>query len=640
MEVSLHFQYLVQDIYKKYMSSPAFTDSPVLLSEKSRVSSHGVESPFKVIIGDVDFVSAHRSKPTDIVFLIQSKANIKFSVLKKLQPHKIIDETKIKEVEELILIEKNNLERQQQIRLIQESTEKKRNELEKLNQFLTAQSTERKTALDLFLQQENLKKNKEKKLLFFLDFINSEYHRADFIYDLLKTLWNDLKKFGTYYRIGLYLQNNDGSGFVVESDGKNEKVKLLSKDIMDKNKNADEAHDFSLSLANLLQRPVGKITKWDIQHADHYFCFYIETQGKELQFSEIDSYITDRLSLIATIVQRWFLELKEKNAYQKSRQIFKSYPGPMHVIDREYNLVQSQMQNVLDQNSAIKCYEQLAQRTAPCSGCPVAKKSSSPQRVNIDSTEYEVSYSSFQVETQTYHYVVYENKTEQSLAKSQLIHAEKMTTIGQLANHLTHELNNPLTGLKLYTEMILQDKDLNLQPTYLNDFNEILKAIQRCQTIIRDLGDFTKDENADLEAVDFSKIVQKTLIFLKSLMRSHRVFIDLKPSLIQAHPVYLQQVLFNLIKNACQAMPEKGTLKIYQILTEGYFDFVIEDDGPGLPSEMRDVLFKPFYTTKPEGQGTGLGLYISQKLMQRMGAELIYNDQFQKGTQFVLRFKK
>lgn len=608
--------------------------------EKSFLTAKPVNSHFRIIIGDVNFVSIHKTKPTDVAVLIESKSKIKFSDLQRLQPHKIINESKISEVADFILFEKNNLERQEQIKAIQDSTEKKRNELEKLNQFLTAQSTERKTALDLFLQQENFKKNKEKKLLFFLDYINSEYQRADFIYDLLKTLWSDLKKFGTFFRIGFFLQNSDGSGFVVESDGKNEKVKLLPAGAGLTHKVPEGAADFSLSLANLLQRPVGKITKWDIQHSDHHFWFYIETQGKELQFSDIDSYITDRLSLIATIVQRWFLELREKNAYQKSMQIFRSYPSPMHVIDKDFNLVQSQQQNALDQKSNLKCYQQLALRTSPCVGCPVAKKSSSLQRVNIRNTEYEVSYSSFQIEAQTYHYVVYENKTEQSLAKSQLIQAEKMTTIGQLANHLTHELNNPLTGLKLYTEMILQDQDLNLQPTYLNDFNEILKAIQRCQTIIRDLGDFTKDEDAELEAVDFSKIVQKTMIFLKSLMRTHRIFIDLKPSIIQAHPVYLQQVLFNLVKNACQAMPEKGTLKIYEITADGHFDFVIEDDGPGLPLEMQDVLFKPFYTTKPEGQGTGLGLYISQKLMQRMGAELIYNDQFRKGTQFILRFKK
>lgn len=633
--MSLHFQYFIQDQYRKLIEDSI----PPELELNSKAD-------FKIIIGDVSYVKAKKTTDKDVVILIESGQKFTFSDLNELQPAKVSSEKKISEIANFLLKEKSHLERRQQIKSIQDSTEKKRNELEKLNQFLTVQSTERKSALDLFLQQENQKKNKEKKLLFFLDFINSEYHRPDFIYDLLKTLWVDLKKNGTFYRIGFYLQSHDGSGFVVESDGKNEKVKFLSEpspahDQATQHLRFNDAHDFSLNLANILQRPVGKITKWHIQHSEHNFLFYVESQGKEVQFSEIDSYITDRLSLIATIVQRWFLELREKNAYQKSMQIFKSYPSPMHVIDNDYNLIQSKDQSLLNQKSLTsRCYEKLAGRSTPCVGCPVAKSSTLPQRVNIQNTEFEVSYSSFQVERQTFHFVVYENKTEESLAKSQLIHAEKMTTIGQLANHLTHELNNPLTGLKLYAEMILQDKAMQLQPTYLNDFNEILKAIQRCQIIIRDLGDFTKDENAELQPVDFSIVVQKTLVFLKSLIRSHRIFIDLKPTVILANPVYLQQILFNLIKNSCQAMPEKGTLKIYQIPSTDYFDFIIEDDGPGLPVEMREVLFKPFYTTKAEGQGTGLGLYISQKLMQRMNAELIFNDQFKKGTQFVLRFKK
>lgn len=87
-------------------------------------------------------------------------------------------------------------------------------------------------------------------------------------------------------------------------------------------------------------------------------------------------------------------------------------------------------------------------------------------------------------------------------------------------------------------------------------------------------------------------------------------------------------------------MSEKGTLKIYEIDNLSTIDFVVEDDGPGLTQAMQEQVFKPFSTTKNSGQGTGLGLYISHKLMQRMNAELIYDFEFKKGTKFVLRFKK
>ena len=169
---------------------------------------------------------------------------------------------------------------------------------------------------------------------------------------------------------------------------------------------------------------------------------------------------------------------------------------------------------------------------------------------------------------------------------------------------------------------------------------EVLKAISRSQIILQDLSQFASEEQTELISLDFSETVKKTMTLLKSILRSHRIFIDLKNTQIFAQPTYLQQVLFNLIKNSCQAMSDKGTLKIYQIEANETVDFIVEDDGPGLPQALQDQLFKPFFTTKDAGYGTGLGLFLSHRLMNRMNAELIYNPKFTKGTQFILRFKK
>jgi len=188
--------------------------------------------------------------------------------------------------------------------------------------------------------------------------------------------------------------------------------------------------------------------------------------------------------------------------------------------------------------------------------------------------------------------------------------------------------------------MLLLDPKVQNQVTLQSDMREVLKAVERSQIIVSDLSRFANDQNVSLESIDFSSIVHKTMIFLKSLVRQHRVFIDLKPVVVTGQFIYLQQVLFNLIKNACQAMSDKGTVKIYYVEQNEFHDFIVEDDGPGLPPEIQSAVFTPFQTTKVQGEGTGLGLFLSKKLMLKMGADLIYNENFKKGAQFILRFKK
>jgi two-component system, NtrC family, sensor kinase len=115
----------------------------------------------------------------------------------------------------------------------------------------------------------------------------------------------------------------------------------------------------------------------------------------------------------------------------------------------------------------------------------------------------------------------------------------------------------------------------------------------------------------------------------------------LKPISIRINPVYLQQVVFNLVKNSCEAMENSGTIKIYQIDQRDFntIDIVIEDSGPGISKNVADNVFKPFYSTKNELEGTGLGLYLCFQLMKKMDGLLIYDQSYIKGTRFILRFK-
>ncbi len=589
-----------------------------------------------VIVGNAQFLSLN-SKNNSESILVDELKSISIEQLKKINPCSVFDLKSIR----LSAIELQNAIRHRieiqkkiiDIQIVKKQTELKRIDLERLNSFLKDESDEKKMTLGHFHSEELNRKNKEKKLLSFLDYLNSEYDNSDFILEVLKTIWSDLKKIGGFYRLGFILNNQEHRSYIVEFDGKIDRSKTIDF------KNKIDIANLAQFLADAFKRPVGKLIQFSNEKENNQFIFFFEVQGQNYMATDLDQYMSERISLLSIVLQRWHLESTEIQILRQWQLLFRSYQNPVHVISENFELVQSNYSKNQSVSSK-KCYEVLAARTEPCVGCPIIKNSLNKNNfVSIDSADYKVIISEFSSEQKKYFFMIYENTNEVSLLKSNVIQAEKMATIGQLSNHLAHEMNNPLTGLKLYSEMLLADNRLQ-NPIYENDMREVLKAISRSQIILQDLSQFASEEQTELISLDFSETVKKTMTLLKSILRSHRIFIDLKNTEILAQPTYLQQVLFNLIKNSCQAMADKGTLKIYQIETNDNFDFIIEDDGPGLPQALQDQLFKPFFTTKDVGHGTGLGLFLSHKLMNRMNAELIYNSKFSKGTQFILRFQK
>lgn len=596
------------------------------------------ESKFVFIVGEPDFLTVQKMSASTKVFMMSPDRSLNVDQISALLPLRIFYSTDVIENKDLLIqsiqSEMLKLDQVTQILKIKEDAERKRAELERLNLFLSTQSDEKKAVLGEFHSEELTRKNKEKKLISFLDYLNSEYQKSDFILDMMQSFWSDLKKIGIFYRIGFAMQGQNHQSYVVEFDGKIDRTKNLQ---LAEPLSEDSFKQF---LADLYKRPVGRLQLFSAYSKESRFIFYFETQGHEFDSIELGRYMSDRISLLSIVVQRWHVETTKVHILKQWQQLFKSYQNPIHVIDHDYNLIQSNYDSNIGAG-LHKCYEILAHKSEPCLGCPLVKSSQINLKnlIQFKNTDYHAVASEFKIDTKAYFFMIYENATEVNLLKSNVIQAEKMATIGQLSNHLAHELNNPLTGLKLYAEMLLSDNQLQ-NSTFENDMREVLKAISRSQTILNDLNQFANESQTELVLVDFSEVLQKTMTLLKSVLRSHRVFIDLKPTVVMAQPTYLQQILFNLIKNACQSMSEKGTLKIYQIESPESLDFLIEDDGPGLSSEISHQIFKPFFTTKEAGQGTGLGLFISHKLMARMNAELLYNSKFTKGAQFILRFKK
>jgi len=202
--------------------------------------------------------------------------------------------------------------------------------------------------------------------------------------------------------------------------------------------------------------------------------------------------------------------------------------------------------------------------------------------------------------------------------QDKLVQSTKLAAVGKLAAGVAHEINNPLTGVLAFAESILEevpeDSDLH------NDVKVIIRETLRCRDIVRNLLDFAKQETPRFEKTDANSIVDKTLSLVEKLPRFKNVTLEMKKAeelpLIRADPSQLQQVVLNLMLNALDAMKEKGTITLKTEYDRNQNKCVIsvEDTGPGIPENMIDKIFEPFFSSK---ETSGLGLAVSWGIVER-----------------------
>jgi signal transduction histidine kinase len=198
---------------------------------------------------------------------------------------------------------------------------------------------------------------------------------------------------------------------------------------------------------------------------------------------------------------------------------------------------------------------------------------------------------------------------------------------------MAHEIYNPLAGILALVEILLTEK--NLKETTKSDLLEIQKAAIRAQKVIENLQDFVSQET-EVTAITLDEIIEKTLPLLKMKWRSYRLNLDLKANGSQVHvqPQLISQVIYNLIQNACQAMPHGKTLHLRTYEQNKSVIMEVTDEGSGISDSNKASIFKPFFTTKPTGEGTGLGLSLSKQFVERFGGQLTFHTTDGKGTTF------
>ena len=397
-------------------------------------------------------------------------------------------------------------------------------------------------------------------------------------------------------------------------------------------------------LAKILGRPVAKLLAVPIIGGVNPITIFIEHDLTDSEITSLTDYLSRRLQVIETILDVLLIERRLNEASQLWEKTFEGINDPVAIVDKEYNLLRGNKEFRKFENKK-KCYEVFFNSVEPCSTCPIAKSAKSQPvvttNVSIDNTTYEVHsspiylYNQDRVAGYANHYI---DQTETLSLKSRIIQSEKMAAIGHLAGNIAHELNNPLTGIRSLSQLLLKELDVNTQTA--QDLVEVEKAAARCQKIITNLLEYTKGQQEALKEVSLNEVVEKTIPMLKSALRTYNLDINQidKPVNVKANEQLLQQVLFNLILNATQAMEEKGQIEV-RVKKEGEEAILsVKDNGPGIPQDIRDQVFDPFFTTKEKGKGTGLGLSMVKKVVESFAGKVRLESQSPGGTEISLYF--
>ncbi|CAG0987468.1 sensor histidine kinase [Geobacter sp.] len=232
---------------------------------------------------------------------------------------------------------------------------------------------------------------------------------------------------------------------------------------------------------------------------------------------------------------------------------------------------------------------------------------------------------------------VEERTQEIKKIQSQLVHSEKLASLGELVAGIAHEINNPLTGILVFASLLSSDSKLD--PSLKGDLDLIVKETQRCARIVKGLLDFSRESMPQKKPSSLNAIMDATLTLICNQACFHDINVikEYNPDIPEMHmdPNQIEQVFINLLLNACHAIGGPGEIRIRtgfdQERKEAYA--AITDNGCGIPEDNLSKIFDPFFSTK-ENKGTGLGLSVSYGIIEGHGGSIDVQSTVGVGTTF------
>ncbi|MBW1943363.1 MAG: PAS domain S-box protein [Deltaproteobacteria bacterium] len=376
--------------------------------------------------------------------------------------------------------------------------------------------------------------------------------------------------------------------------------------------------------------------------------------------------ITAAMELSLDMTQMKRLEEEVKKSEEKYRSIFNTIPNPVFVLDGE-NL------EILDCNDSVQDvygydkddlamspfmdlfaegerdrYATEIKRSNILNQVRHIKKDGNTIFVNIRISPSEYDGREVLLATTS-------DITKRLMAEQQLIQASKMTTLGEMATGVAHELNQPLSVIKTASSFLKKKADRSepIKDEILKTLTEEIDGhVDRAAKIINHMREFGRKADVDRERVQVSESLNRALDIFSQQLKLREIEVikelaeDLPPILADANR--LEQVFVNLLINARDAIEDKidsvgrkdveKKIILKTRLQNGYVTIEIQDTGAGMPEALLDKIFEPFFTTKKVGKGTGLGLSISYGIVQDYDGSIEAETQEGEGTKFTIRF--
>ncbi len=243
------------------------------------------------------------------------------------------------------------------------------------------------------------------------------------------------------------------------------------------------------------------------------------------------------------------------------------------------------------------------------------------------------------------------SEKERERLQAMLVQAQKMEAIGTLAGGVAHDFNNILSAVIGYAELALLDKEMT--PRIKKHLEEVLKAGGRAKELVQQILNLSRQRKQELRPVEITPLVKEVIQFLRaSLPKTIEIRKDFRAdsACTLSDPIHIHQILMNLCTNAAHAMREQGgTLEVsletidlseedkvvYPDLSPGpYIKMSVADTGPGIEKCIRDRIFDPYFTTKPPGEGTGMGLAVVQNIIKSHRGTITLYSEIGRGTVF------
>ncbi len=232
---------------------------------------------------------------------------------------------------------------------------------------------------------------------------------------------------------------------------------------------------------------------------------------------------------------------------------------------------------------------------------------------------------------------------------AQLMQSDKLAALGKMAAGVAHEINNPLAVILQKTGWMedLMDEGTLRESDDLNEFKTSLKKIEehveRARKVVHNMLGFVRRMEPRQEDVDINETLKQAISLLENYARINNIDIrtKFKPDLpiIASDQSQLQQVLMNVISNAVDAIGKGGVVEIETGLVDSMVLVRITDDGPGIPEIQQKRIFDPFYSTKSYGKGTGLGLWVTYNIIEKLGGSISFQSKEGEGTTFFIKLK-